>query len=293
MNTHEMAVLIQLNHRNVVKLVGCCLETEIPIQVYEFVLSNGLLSERIRIHKSISGREILPWESRLRIASEIADAVTYIHTAAARPIIHRDIASHNIILDERFVPRLFAFELSLWIPLGETSVQTDCVRGTKGAMAPETWRTAIYTEKADVYDFGIILLEILAGMSYCEMLRTLDDIERRLDEMNSSSNSDNCNLQSTTLSVESRYGERVIQINLPEDYAISDEEGRRLILMANLFLEGRREQQTACLELSFRCTKDNPEERPMMEEVAKELRRIRKFKIANEVEHDKGDTSHV
>lgn len=153
----EASTRMVMNHENIVKLYGCCLETCIPILVYEFFPNQGLYQH---LHGEVAFSKSLKWADCLRVATDVSYALSYMHNALSMPVVHRDVQSNHILLDDSFHAKLSGFGNSVSITPGETS-QRWPVQGTPGYIDPEYIETQEVTDKCDVYSFGVLLLELL------------------------------------------------------------------------------------------------------------------------------------
>lgn len=224
-------------HKNVLKLIGCCLETQNPVLVYEYGGEKNL--QRLMFDVSDGQLEPLTWKSRIKIAMDIANAVAYLHTALSRPVIHRGLSLISIVIDTNYVAKLADFSLSVAIPKGKSHVVEDAISGVVGYIAPEVLECKI-NEKADVYSLGILLLELLT--------------RRKSGDHNVE--------EAPFRAFVSNYVESNRLTEIVDQSILSERiNGNELVSLAKIAL---------C------CTQENPENRPMITDVAKQLRLLNK-----------------
>ncbi|CAA0839565.1 Wall-associated receptor kinase-like 2 [Striga hermonthica] len=233
---NEVVILSQINHRNIVKLLGCCLETEVPLLVYEFI-PNGTLFQHI--HDPI---EEFPfsWEIRLRVAREIAGALSYLHSDTSPPIYHRDIKSTNILLDDKYRAKVSDFGTSRSVAIDQTHLTTR-VLGTFGYLDPEYFQSSQFTAKSDVYSFGVVMVELLTGE------KAISSVRVRADEGKS---------------LATHFLQTMEENSLFE------------ILDPRVLNEGNKDEIMLVAQLARRCLHLNGRRRPTMKEIAVELQGI-------------------
>ncbi|KAK4593672.1 hypothetical protein RGQ29_017679 [Quercus rubra] len=245
---NDLVISAQMSaHSNVLKPIGCCLHTPSPFLVFEFA-ANGVLADRIYVsHVTELQHQPMVWERKLKIARQIAHALSYLHTAFPRPVIHLHINLRSILLDEHDVPKLSDFYYSVSIPEGEIDVDAPLISILR---APEIKTTGKVTEKSDVYDFGRFLLELLTGEDSRKISRlTIDEYSTLVAYIHNRAQG-SC-------------------INEIVDPAIMAEDGEGGVSLLR--------QLQAVVDLALTCTEEDPQRRPTMVDVTKLLRRIERI----------------
>ncbi|KAG2299585.1 hypothetical protein Bca4012_011125 [Brassica carinata] len=162
----EVEVLSCAQHRNVVMLIGLCVEDGKRLLVYEYICNGSLHS-----HLYGLGKEPLGWSARQKVAVGAARGLRYLHEECrVGCIVHRDMRPNNILLTHDFEPLVGDFGLARWQPEGDKGVETRVI-GTFGYLAPEYAQSGQITEKADVYSFGVVLVELITGRKAMDIKR--------------------------------------------------------------------------------------------------------------------------
>uniref|UniRef100_A0A3N7G7B5 non-specific serine/threonine protein kinase n=1 Tax=Populus trichocarpa TaxID=3694 RepID=A0A3N7G7B5_POPTR len=229
----EIEVLTRVHHKNVVNLVGFCFERGEQMLIYEFV-RNGSLRDSL---SGLSGIW-LDWRRRLKVALGAARGLAYLHELVKPRIIHRDVKSANILLDESLNAKVADFGLSKPMDNSELILATTQVKGTRGYIDPEYQETLLLTEKSDVYGFGVVLLELVSGRKPLERGKYL------------------------VAEVSSSLDRKKDLYNLHE------------LLDPSIGLDTKPKGLDKILDLAMKCVQEKGSDRPTMGEVVKEIENI-------------------
>ncbi|KAF8011541.1 hypothetical protein BT93_J1981 [Corymbia citriodora subsp. variegata] len=160
----EAQLLMIVHHKNLVSLLGYCGDPKHMALIYEY-MANGNLRQHLsgRMHPTKDHPKVLTWSKRLQIAVDAAQGLDYLHNGCKPPIIHRDLKTTNILLNEGFQAKIADFGLSRASATGNDSYVSTSLAGTPGYLDPEFQSFGILNRKSDVYSFGIILFELITG----------------------------------------------------------------------------------------------------------------------------------
>ncbi|KAK4769860.1 hypothetical protein SAY87_030392 [Trapa incisa] len=168
----EVEAIGHVRHKNLVRLLGYCIEGIHRMLVYEYV-NNGNLEQWL--HGEMCQHGTLSWDARMKVILGTAKALAYLHEAIEPKIVHRDIKSSNILIDDGFNAKISDFGLAKLLGSGESHVTTR-VMGTFGYVAPEYANSGLLNEKSDIYSFGVLLLEALTGRDPVDYGRAADEV---------------------------------------------------------------------------------------------------------------------
>ncbi|KAG6402067.1 hypothetical protein SASPL_138938 [Salvia splendens] len=164
----ELKTIGKMYHRNLVRLLGYCLDGAHKLLVFEY-MSNGSLADIL-----FNQQKRLSWEERMEIARDISRGILYLHQECETQIVHCDIKPQNILMDEKWCAKISDFGLAKLLKQDQTNTYSG-IRGTKGYVAPEWYLKQAITVKADVYSFGVMLLEIICCRKCVDWSRSEDE----------------------------------------------------------------------------------------------------------------------
>ncbi|KAK3222005.1 hypothetical protein Dsin_009030 [Dipteronia sinensis] len=227
---NEAKLLARVQHRNVVNLLGYCVHGTEKLLVYEYVTNESLDKLLFKSNRS----QELDWKRRYDIITGIARGLLYLHEDSHNCIIHRDIKASNILLDDKWIPKIADFGMARLFPEDQSHVNTRVV-GTNGYMAPEYVMHGNLSVKADVFSFGVVVLELISGHRNSDFGTKIDvDAQNLLD-----------------------WAYKLYK------------KGRSLeIVDPKLADSGATDQIAMCIQIGLLCTQGDPQVRPLMRRVA-------------------------
>eukprot|EP01018_Ginkgo_biloba_P028237 Gb_34820 [translate_table: standard] len=254
---NEVRIFSSLHHPNLVALYGCTSAHSPELLLVHEYVSNGTLADHLHGERKGEG---LMWEIRLKIALETARALAFLHSVEP-PIIHRDVKSSNILLDDNFDAKLADFGLSRLVPVDMTHITT-APQGTPGYLDPEYHECFHLTDKSDVYSFGVVLVEIISG-------KQAIDITRKRKEI------------SLAHMAEAKIEEGALHELVDPTLEFDSKPDLKVMV-------------TAVAELALACLAKGKDERPHMHQVVAQLEQLKQMGPGNCLGHEvRKDTFHV